>query len=555
MPAFYNAKSYNVLPNGSDMTSAMQSMLNTISAGGGGTIEFEPGTYRFDGQIVLPYTGGPSNPIAAPIILEGSGEWRSGTTVASPAQGGTIFDCRYNGSDSCFLSLHQGQASYRHITFSQRQTTPHTTPYIKTTNTVLQISECSFEGHSTITAATADQDCIILGGTSTSYPSDDPDNAFQGYGTVIERCNFNRIQRGVYGRVFANAVKVCNNSFWAQCGGVSAIEFDSGNGIDYCVGGLISGNLIECVGYTTAIKITRGSRITLIANDFYDNSTAIDPAYVVLTNCLGMIVIAGVGNDALKPYLNDSSQCAIYQSTDDLYPSRFRSIKSGISGYPNQFGATTFTGGSGETVIQPASAVAIGADLLSIKRSAAEASDPSAQILAVRNDGAIIINASGAASQNNAGNITNSLASAASWTGNGKNWIANGVGGNMIQNSGTGGSYFQMRNFGLQWRLHSDNSLQAQISPSFGGSGLAGIGFGASLDVSLYRISAGVWGQTGVKRTPSFTVATLPAAATAGAGATAFVTDANAPTFQATVTGGGATLTPVYSDGANWKVG
>lgn len=50
-------------------------------------------------------------------------------------------------------------------------------------------------------------------------------------------------------------------------------------------------------------------------------------------------------------------------------------------------------------------------------------------------------------------------------------------------------------------------------------------------------------------------VASLVAAATAGNGARAHVTDALAPTFGATVAGGGAVSTPVYSDGSNWKVG
>jgi hypothetical protein len=52
-----------------------------------------------------------------------------------------------------------------------------------------------------------------------------------------------------------------------------------------------------------------------------------------------------------------------------------------------------------------------------------------------------------------------------------------------------------------------------------------------------------------------FTVAGLPSAATAGAGARAFVSDANATTFAATVAGGGANNIPVYSDGTNWKIG
>ena len=53
----------------------------------------------------------------------------------------------------------------------------------------------------------------------------------------------------------------------------------------------------------------------------------------------------------------------------------------------------------------------------------------------------------------------------------------------------------------------------------------------------------------------NYTVATLPSAVTAGAGARSFVTDATGPTFGATVAGGGAVNVPVYSDGTDWKVG
>jgi hypothetical protein len=53
----------------------------------------------------------------------------------------------------------------------------------------------------------------------------------------------------------------------------------------------------------------------------------------------------------------------------------------------------------------------------------------------------------------------------------------------------------------------------------------------------------------------NYTVATLPSAVTSGKGSRSFVTDASAPTFGATVAGGGAVAVPVYSDGTNWKVG
>lgn len=58
-----------------------------------------------------------------------------------------------------------------------------------------------------------------------------------------------------------------------------------------------------------------------------------------------------------------------------------------------------------------------------------------------------------------------------------------------------------------------------------------------------------------IPATTALTVATLPSAATAGTGARAFVTDANATTFASTVVGGGANKVPVYSDGTNWKIG
>jgi hypothetical protein len=51
------------------------------------------------------------------------------------------------------------------------------------------------------------------------------------------------------------------------------------------------------------------------------------------------------------------------------------------------------------------------------------------------------------------------------------------------------------------------------------------------------------------------TVAALVAAATAGAGARAVVTDANATTFHSIVAGGGANVVPVFSDGTNWRIG
>lgn len=74
--------------------------------------------------------------------------------------------------------------------------------------------------------------------------------------------------------------------------------------------------------------------------------------------------------------------------------------------------------------------------------------------------------------------------------------------------------------------------------------------------ISSFRIPGLSW-TGGVKyiNLGVLTVATLPAAATAGAGARAFVSDANATTFASIVAGGGANNIPVYSDGTNWRIG
>lgn len=60
---------------------------------------------------------------------------------------------------------------------------------------------------------------------------------------------------------------------------------------------------------------------------------------------------------------------------------------------------------------------------------------------------------------------------------------------------------------------------------------------------------------TGVVKTTATTYSGLPIAATAGAGARSFITDANTTTFLATVGGGGSNAVPVVSNGTFWIVG
>jgi hypothetical protein len=74
---------------------------------------------------------------------------------------------------------------------------------------------------------------------------------------------------------------------------------------------------------------------------------------------------------------------------------------------------------------------------------------------------------------------------------------------------------------------------------------------------TLANYAGNITANTYIKTT-AVTFATLPAAATAGAGARAFITDGNlaaSTNFGAQVSGSGSNNVPVYSDGTNWRIG
>ena len=60
---------------------------------------------------------------------------------------------------------------------------------------------------------------------------------------------------------------------------------------------------------------------------------------------------------------------------------------------------------------------------------------------------------------------------------------------------------------------------------------------------------------TSYVKVPTVETANLPSAVTAGAGARAMVSDSDSATFNATFSGGGANVVPVFSDGTNWRIG
>lgn len=95
-------------------------------------------------------------------------------------------------------------------------------------------------------------------------------------------------------------------------------------------------------------------------------------------------------------------------------------------------------------------------------------------------------------------------------------------------------------------------SLTSGRIPIVGTAGLLGddadLTF-ATDTLTATKVSTGTLISTGVVRLKSYTVATLPAGTQ---GDTAYVTDGLAPTFLATIVGGGAIVTPVFYNGTNW---
>lgn len=106
--------------------------------------------------------------------------------------------------------------------------------------------------------------------------------------------------------------------------------------------------------------------------------------------------------------------------------------------------------------------------------------------------------------------------------------------------------------FDIVTRVAGSLSTRLSIANGVYSAGATGGDQGANtFNASSYYSNANIIADTnGLIRTRQYTVATLPAAGTAGRKAA--VTDALAPAYGAIVAGGGAVNIPVYDNGANW---
>jgi hypothetical protein len=301
LPSAAPGKVYNVFAYGivgaahggspADESTALLALLTTVYNAGGGVIQFNDRAYRFDSSVLFPNTGA-SPPSQPSTRLTGMGPSHNGQGGAP--SGGTIIDLRYNSTLSKIDTRGLGFLEIDHITFKDGGASS-SVPFLQTTNTTLHVHDCEFYGN---TATTPTQDAIVLGNTSTGTTGNF-NSSFQGYGTVVENNYFNRIQRGVYGRTFCNAVGIVNNTWWTQCGGTAAVEFlaDVSNSD---TGNYIRGNLIEVGNYTYGMKFG-GPFINnnVGPNGFFDETVTTQAIYRFEAGGIYNMVVDGYRNDTV----------------------------------------------------------------------------------------------------------------------------------------------------------------------------------------------------------------------------------------------------------------
>lgn len=414
----------------------------------GGELFFPPGYYRLDNQRTLPNDGA-AIPTQKAMRWVGAGGHFAGRQM--DPSGGPILDLRYAGAGAKIRTLGVGSLEIAGITFADNGAS--TSPFILTTNTTLHVHDCAFNGNLTKIRETCDQDALVFGGTTTTI--DGTENApFQGYGSVIERNYFNRIRRGIYGRAYFNGVPILNNTWWATCGSdgsAAAIESDGFSQSEANTGLYVAGNLVECVGYVQAIKCQRTVN-SYFANSLYDVDASLLSFYLFGTDAVyntimdvyrpdsrPLLIETGNAVDTTTVFTSHQSQVSIMPQ-----PWRFTNLGAGVV----FDGQATFAGGIGKTLVQPAAAQANdNVELLKVKRSAAEGVNPGADVMIVTQAGKLILSGDQGGSvdfEDEAGTLVAQFAAGL------KTWKAAGAGGNMLIDSGSGGSYITFRGFGVK---------------------------------------------------------------------------------------------------------
>lgn len=293
---------------GTDETGALQAAINAAMApGGDGTVNLRtPGVTRIDGQITFPTDqADPATVGPRQRSLRITGQGSSHNGQGGEPLGGSILDMRYAlGPKMTTRGL--GHLTLEHLTL--QDTTDGTQPFLHTTNTTCLIDDVEFYGKTSATSALPTQDAIILGGLGLVH-NGTIDAPFQGYGTLIRGCHFNRIRRGVYGRMYSNNLVVRDNTWWVGCGAdatAAAIEIDPTSTASVS-GWLIEGNIFEINHYVHVVKLTYANNCVLGPNGFYDPpASGLLALYRLGPAAIDNLIIDGFRTTNLPLYVADT---------------------------------------------------------------------------------------------------------------------------------------------------------------------------------------------------------------------------------------------------------
>jgi hypothetical protein len=174
----------------------------------------------------------------------------------------------------------------------------NSTTFVLTTNAAFSARECSFigDGYQGLPVA------IQCGGTDTSNVDNTTDSPFQGYGSWVRECFFDKISKAIFCRAWTDGFVFDGNIIWQFCGGADApIEFDgtvTGIPQNSSVQNTISNNYIEMNNdYKYGIKLTKNANFFLITgNGWWDlfATTGLLGLYYIGDGC-GTCVIIEVG--------------------------------------------------------------------------------------------------------------------------------------------------------------------------------------------------------------------------------------------------------------------
>jgi hypothetical protein len=163
-------------------------------------------------------------------------------------------------------------------------TLTYSAPFIRTTNTTLTVRDNVFVGN-----ASAPQSAVTLGGWTPTIGSD-PNDAFQGYTSVIERNLFRALGRGVLGLTYANAVVIKDNSWGVAWSGLAGFQC-YGDVANVNTGWIVTGNTVEAVNSMLYFGELTNCRTGTFSNSHYDGGVQFISAYNLTNSVNNSITI------------------------------------------------------------------------------------------------------------------------------------------------------------------------------------------------------------------------------------------------------------------------